>query len=196
MGSTFGLSIALDSSSWTRYDGAWQTSSGDNRVYRVFTSTDAGAYRIYAYATSTAPCYINRIKIEEGTTYTGWYNTPDTGALYMEFNSSNTNYFNAGLSIFKTKQTDPNYLLLTDSAVEIYKTGDKVASFGSTVTIGKTEPNQGNIFISNGYIKLRNSDDILVDIGYFQNTNIPYMTIGDDDTEGEYNYTNIVSGRL
>lgn len=69
--------IGIGTSNYPTDTGNW-TIADDGRVYKTFTTTTTTSYRIYLYANTTyATTYVNRIKIEKGSTYTGWQATDE-----------------------------------------------------------------------------------------------------------------------
>ena len=130
VGTTFNLGFG--SGSYPQYSGAWSTAA-DGRKYRVVNSGNNNSLTVYAYATSSNPCYINRIKVERGSTYTGW----TAGAHEVEIamgiagNFLTTISGQTGICVHDVGDLT-NFLNVKSGEVGIYVGGTKVATYGAT----------------------------------------------------------------
>lgn len=140
-GSSFQLGFGA-SNTWPTYTGTWTTAS-DGRKYRIVETSSGTTYRIYAYATNTSPCYINRIKLEIGEEYTGWYaeGNENTEGGYI------TDITDNGIQI-TSKGNSGNYLTLDSSnGMRIYESGyGQTAQLGKIITLGNASGSTGANF--------------------------------------------------
>ena len=95
------------------------------RVYKTFTTSSAGNYRIYIYGTTSdsATCHVNRIKVEKGSTWTEW---SDANDRYITKISG----YN-GISVHDINDTS-NFVNLNSDGLYVYKGGVAYSHFGAT----------------------------------------------------------------
>lgn len=136
VGSSF--QIGFGTGSYPTDSGSWSTDNRDGRKYKVITTGSSTSYTVYVYATSSSPCYANRIKVEQGDTHTGWYAQEDEGidttSQYMEFNGAAASS-GGGLYVYsgnKSSSTyNTNYVKINSAGIYMVKSGDDTGVFDS-----------------------------------------------------------------
>ena len=143
VGSSFNLGFG--SGNYPQYTGSWNTAA-DGRKYRVVNSGNNTTLTVYAYATASTPCYINRIKVEEGDEYTGWIVDADEArACAMNAGAYLTNIDGyTGVSVHEAGDTT-NFANVNSTGLTIYVGSNNMAHFGSDMRIGQKGPTHVHI---------------------------------------------------
>ena len=135
VGATFNLGFG--SGSYPQYSGTWETAA-DGRKYRVVNSGNNNSLTVYAYATSSNPCYINRIKVEKGDTYTGWIADTEeieyAAGVAGNFLTKISGY--TGVSVHDAGDLT-NFANMNSTGFTVYENLVDVAHLGSGFRIGR-----------------------------------------------------------
>ena len=139
--------IANGGTSWPSDSGGWSTAD-DGRIYKTVTATNV-VMRVYVYGYSSYVSKVNKIKVEQGESYTGWYadDSTDGSKRYITQISGRS-----GICVHDAGDTS-NYANINSSGMSVYSGGVNVASFGSSVRLGQYATGNNYIEMSNnGFI--------------------------------------------
>ena len=135
VGTTYQIAFGTSGMSSSGLISNWSTAN-DGRIYATVTTGNFTTYYIYLYSQgSSSPCIVNRVKIEKGDSYTGWYDkgvkNTDSGARYITYiDSTNGIHVHDGNNL-------TSYAQINSNGMQVYKSGNQVAQFSDTTTIGK-----------------------------------------------------------